>query len=137
VYADAIELQHAFINLAFHATGAIPVCGTLLVQTSREVNLPPLSQPASVTPRPPVAVLIVTNRGPGTPCEAFKRPAGNPDDPAALRLYQARHFAEKCGGAIEHEGGEGPDATLRLFLPLASLSESDETWPVQGAEQGG
>lgn len=116
VRADGAQLKQALLNLTKNALEAMPTGGVLRLRT----RLRPLRSNSSPHG---LAVLEITDTGPGMPPEIQKRlfdpffttKAGG----TGLGLSIASRIVEKHGGSLEFSTEVGTGTTFRILLPVA------------------
>jgi signal transduction histidine kinase len=133
-FADPNQLQNALLNLAVNARDAMPEGGTLTIRTGRATADEAPDGPEAAHAREEghdFLTVEVTDTGQGmsaeTAARAFEpffttKPVGHG---SGLGLSQVHGFITQSGGCISLESAPGQGTRVRLYLPQAQRSLSD------------
>jgi len=120
---DQAQLELVVLNLAINARDAMPVGGTLTIETTN-VTLGP-----SLSPNDPVAgeyvVVSVTDAGTGMAPEVLERAfepfftTKGPGKGSGLGLAQVYGFAKQSDGGIRIDTQVGKGTSIKVYLPRA------------------
>jgi two-component system cell cycle sensor histidine kinase/response regulator CckA len=143
VLADKSQLETAVMNLAVNARDAMrgvvePGAGVVTIRTLRLTRAEANAMGWAAAPTEAVALIEVTDTGPGVPPELldkifepfFTTKAVN--EGTGMGLATVYGIVEQAGGHINVSNMEGPDgeilgAAFRIFLPEAAEAELAET----------
>jgi PAS domain S-box-containing protein len=130
--ADEAQLELVVLNLAINARDAMPVGGTLTIETMNATLGPPRS------PHEPEAgeyvAIAVTDAGTGMPPEVLEHAfepfftTKGPGKGSGLGLAQVYGFAKQSGGGVRIDSHVGEGTSITVYLPRA------ETVPHHPAE---
>lgn len=130
---DPDAIHQIVVNLVRNAIDASPANGSVVIRSRYE-------------PDPASLVLEVQDHGPGIPRERRERIfepffSTKGQRGTGLGLVVARKLAERHGGSLTLEDGEGPGAVFRVVIPAdrATADDSEKTRgpnPIQGGELG-
>jgi two-component system cell cycle sensor histidine kinase/response regulator CckA len=142
VLADKSQLETAVMNLAVNARDAMrgvvePGAGVVTIRTSRLTADQARSLGWSAPSTAAVALIEVTDSGPGVPPEIidkifepfFTTKAVN--EGTGMGLATVYGIVEQAGGHINVANVEGGGAAFRIFLPEAAEAELAEVAPVE------
>lgn len=121
--ADPGQLKQVVINLVKNAAEAMPAGGTVILRTRTD-------RPGRTPRSPTVAVIEVSDNGPGIPPEVARRLF----DPffttkasgTGLGLSIAARIIEKHGGTLEYTTGLNRGTTFRILLPIEPNHDTAE-----------
>ncbi len=132
VYADAVDLQQALLNLCLNARDAMPSGGMLTVRTERAVITGPfLDSHFEIQPGQYVA-FSVSDTGCGIPRDIQQRmfepffttkEVGNG---TGLGLSMVYGMVQQHKGAIKVESELGKGANIKLYLPSGGTAAPEE-----------
>ena len=138
VLADKSQLETAVMNLAVNARDAMrgvvePGAGVVTIRTCRLTRDEARPFGWSAAPTDAVALIEVTDTGPGVPPELldkifepfFTTKAVN--EGTGMGLATVYGIVEQAGGHINVSNVEGAGAAFRIFLPEADAAELAET----------
>ncbi len=139
--ADRGQLELAILNLAINARDAVPVGGSLAIETANAVLGPP------VRPEDPPAgeyvMVVVRDRGAGMAPEVLARAiepfftTKEPGRGSGLGLSQVHGFAHQSGGSVKIDSTVGVGTTVRIYLPRAGAMPAAADAPRQQAPAPG
>jgi len=123
---DAVELEHALLNLVANARDAQRGQGSITL-TVRDAHLErPLDSPFLSAPPGRYVMVEVADTGPGLDQEARSRlfqpfyTTKGPGKGTGLGLVGVLAFVRRTGGGVTVESAPGEGARFRLWLPTAS-----------------
>jgi PAS domain S-box-containing protein len=123
--ADPSEVENALLNLAINARDAMPLGGTLLIET-RNLSVKEDAHESDAKLRPGDYVLVsVSDTGEGMAPEVLERAfepfftTKSPGRGTGLGLSTLYGFAEQSGGHASISSAVGKGTTVSLFLPRA------------------
>lgn len=138
VLADKSQLETAVMNLAVNARDAMrgvvePGAGVVTIRTARLTADEARLLGWSAAPTSAVALIEVSDTGPGVPPELvdkifepfFTTKAVN--EGTGMGLATVYGIVEQAGGHINVSNGSGGGAVFRIFLPEAAEAELAET----------
>ncbi|MDY6925193.1 MAG: response regulator [Pseudomonadota bacterium] len=138
VLADKSQLETAVMNLAVNARDAMrgvvePGAGVVTIRTHRLTRDEARMLGWTAAPTEAVALIEVTDTGPGVPPELldkifepfFTTKAVN--EGTGMGLATVYGIVEQAGGHINVSNVEGAGAAFRIFLPEADAAELAET----------
>jgi signal transduction histidine kinase/ActR/RegA family two-component response regulator len=137
-YVDPTQLELALLNLALNARDAMPVGGTLRVETEN-ATLGPAVYPEDPPAGDYVAV-CVSDTGAGMSedvrthvFEPFFTTKG-PDKGSGLGLSQVLGFAKQSGGGVRIKSREGEGTSVHIYLPRAEGRRAEARPPTETRE---
>jgi CheY-like chemotaxis protein len=135
---DPAQFESALLNLVVNARDAMPVGGTLTIETRNALVDPTLAARYEIKPGPYV-IVTVRDTGEGMTPETKTR-AIEPfyttkevGKGTGLGLSQVYGFARQSNGHIEIESEIGQGTSVRMFLPLTT--ELTENAPIAAATE--
>jgi signal transduction histidine kinase/CheY-like chemotaxis protein len=121
---DPTQIELVILNLAINARDAMPVGGSLTIETANVTLTDPPRQPGEPAPGDFVAISVADN-GTGMTEEVRAR-AFEPffttkevGRGSGLGLAQVLGFAQQSGGGVRIESRPGAGTTVRVYLPRA------------------
>jgi PAS domain S-box-containing protein len=140
---DPTQLELVILNLAINARDAMPVGGTLLVETANTRIRAAPRRPSDPEPGDYVVVSVIDS-GAGMPDDVLAK-AFEPffttkevGKGSGLGLSQVLGFAKQSGGGVRIETRLGEGTTVRVYLPRAAAAlddDPDETAALPAAPQ--
>jgi CheY-like chemotaxis protein len=129
VLADASQVEISLLNLAINARDAMPLGGTLLIETA---NLPAGHDRIPAGLAGDVVMLAVSDTGTGM-AESVKARAFEPffttkdiGKGTGLGLSMVYGFVKQSGGSVIIDSEPGKGTTVALFLPRSSMPEQQQ-----------
>jgi two-component system cell cycle sensor histidine kinase/response regulator CckA len=123
IRADAVQLEHALLNLALNARDAMPSGGALVIETAvKRLDRP---EPSVDAPIPPGSYVMLVVRDTGSGMDADTRAhlfepfftTKGPGKGAGLGLATVYGIVKQIGGYIKVESEAGHGATFALYFP--------------------
>jgi two-component system cell cycle sensor histidine kinase/response regulator CckA len=131
IRGDAVQLEHALLNLALNARDAMPGGGALVIETAVKRLARP--EPSIDAPIPPGSYVMLIVRDTGSGMDADTRAhlfepfftTKGPGKGTGLGLSTVYGIVKQIGGYIKVESEAGHGATFALYFPT-----TDEPLPV-------
>jgi two-component system cell cycle sensor histidine kinase/response regulator CckA len=131
IRGDAVQLEHALLNLALNARDALPGGGALVIETAVKRLARP--EPSIDAPIPPGSYVMLIVRDTGSGMDADTRAhlfepfftTKGPGKGTGLGLSTVYGIVKQIGGYIKVESEAGHGATFALYFPT-----TDEPLPV-------
>jgi PAS domain S-box-containing protein len=123
---DAVELEHALLNLVANARDAQRGQGSITLAVWEASLERPLDSSFLSAPPGRYVVVEVADTGPGLDREALRHlfqpfyTTKGPGKGTGLGLVGVLAFVRRCGGGITVESAPGEGARFRLWLPVAA-----------------
>jgi two-component system cell cycle sensor histidine kinase/response regulator CckA len=123
IRADAVQLEHALLNLALNARDAMPGGGALVIETAvKRLDRP---EPSIDAPIPPGSYVMLVVRDTGSGIDADTRAhlfepfftTKGPGKGTGLGLATVYGIVKQIGGYIKVESEAGHGATFALYFP--------------------
>ena len=135
VKADLRQIEHVLINLAVNARDAMPLGGTLTIETS---NVPSGERALDAEPSAgPRVLLSVGDTGAGMSADTMKRifepffTTKGEGKGTGLGLATVLSIVQQSGGTITADSMLGTGTTFRIYLPQAAAELGTESRPFE------
>jgi PAS domain S-box-containing protein len=140
VYADAVDLQQALLNLCLNARDAMPAGGKLTVKTEKVVIDSPFQDSQFEIQPGPYVVFGVSDTGSGIPREIQHRifepffTTKEVGKGTGLGLSMVYGMVRQHKGAIQVESEAGKGTSFKLYMPSENKLAAEEGLEEFGAD---